>query len=192
MSAIISPSDVSLLARPHVARLWFAELDLPQGISYLHSGTGRVEIDGQEWIGVSDPLSGRLVGMSQVEEPAFGQAAAVTLALSGANREFIRSVHATAREIEGRSAELYWAAFDGETQDILIGLTPLFPHGRMTSPSIQWSGLGRRTVSITIENIFAAQNFPPGGRWNHAGQVQRYPGDFGLEYVGVEISETWR
>lgn len=183
---------MDLLARPHISRAWFAALDLVQGISYLHSGTGRVTIDGVEWRGVSDPLSGRLVGISQVEEPAFGQASAVTLTLSGANREFIQSVHATAREIEGRQADIYWAAFDGESQTIILGLKKLFPRGRMTSPAIHWTGINQRTVSVTIENIFASQNFPPGGRWNHAGQLQRYPGDLGLEYVGVDISETWR
>lgn len=180
------------LARPHVARAWFARLDLPSGVAHLHSGTGRVTIAGQEWVGVSDPIRGQLVSVSQVEEPAFGQAAAVTVTLGGANKEFIQSVHATAREIEGREAEISWAAFDGETQEILIGLKKLFPRGRMTSPSIQWSGIGRRTVSITIENIFSAQNFAPGGRWNSTGQQQRYPGDLGLEFIGVAISESWK
>lgn len=193
MSALISPSEMELLARPHCARAWFVTLDLPSGISYLHSGVSRITIDGQEWLPVSDPVSGRLVSISQVEEPAFGQAAAVTVTLSGASREFIQSVHATAREIEGRAADIYWAAFDAETQQIsALGLKKLFPRGRMTSPAIQWAGIGVRTVSITIENIFAAQNFPPGGRWNNAGQLQRYPGDLGLEYIGVEISETWK
>jgi hypothetical protein len=192
MSVIISAADMEMLARPHVARAWFCQLDLPSGVSYLHSGTGRITIDGTEWRGVSDPLSGRLVAISQVEEPAFGQAPAVTITLSGANREFIQSVHATAREIEGREAIIYWAAFDGETQTIWSrGLVKLFPLGRMTAPAIQWSGIGQRTVSLTIESVFHAQNFAPGGRWNMAGQLQRYPGDVGLEYVGVEITEYW-
>jgi hypothetical protein len=192
MSAVLSAADMELLARPHVARSWFAQLDLPSGMHYLHSDVGRVTIDGIEWLGVSDPLSGRFVALSQVEEPSFGQAPAITITLSGANREFIQSVHATAREIEGRPANIYWAAFDGETQQIIIGLKKLFPLGRMTSPSIQWSGIGQRTVSITIESAFATQNFAPGGRWNMAGQLQRYPGDVGLEYVGVEITEYWQ
>jgi hypothetical protein len=193
MSALISPSEMELLARPHVARLWFAKLDLPSGLTYLHSGSGTATIEGQDWRGVSDPLErGQFVSINQVEEPAFGQATAVTVTLGAANRDFVRSVHATAREIEGRAGDIYWAAFDGETQRIILGLVPLFPAGRMSSPAIQWSGIGRRMVSITIENRFAAQNFPPGGRWNNAGQLQRYPGDLGLEYVGVEISETWK
>lgn len=192
MSAIFSPTDFEFLQRPHIARAWFARLDLPAGISYLHSGVGSVDLDGHTWIGVSDPLSGRLVSLSQVEEPAFGQAAAITIVLSGANREFIQSVHATARQIEGRPADIYWCAFDGETQQPWAsGLKKLFPKGRMTSPSIQWTGIGQRSVSITIENIFQAQNFAPGGRWTGADQRRRYPGDKGMDFIGVEIKEQW-
>jgi hypothetical protein len=192
MTTILSPADYQWLQRPHIARAWFARLDLPSGIAYLHSGVGRVTIDGQDWIGVSDPISGRLVSLSQVEEAAFGQAAAITIVLSGANREFIASVHATAREIEGRPADIYWAAFDGETQQIWAGgLKKLFPRGRMTSATIQWSGIGQRAVSLTIENIWQAQNFAPGGRWTSADQRRRWPGDRGLDYIGVEITENW-
>jgi hypothetical protein len=192
LSAIFTAADAEFLARPHIARAWFAELDLPSGVSYLHSGIGRVQVGGHEWIGVTDPLSGRLVAIEQIEEPAFGQAAAVTITLSGANKEFIQSVHATAAEIEGRAAMLYWAAFDGETQAVWsAGLKPMFPAGRMTAPMIQWQGIGVRTVSLTIENQFVTQNYPPGGRWNSADQRRRYPGDKGLDYIGVEILETW-
>jgi hypothetical protein len=192
VARLFSEDELAFLTRPHIARAWFLSLELPSGVSYLHSGVGRVTIDGQEWLGVSDPLSGRLVSLTQVEEPQFGAAAAVTIVLSGASRDFIASVHATARQIEGRSADLYWAAFDGETQTIWsAGLKKLFARGRMTSPSIQWQGIGVRTVSLTIENIFQAQNFAPGGRWTDADQKRRWPGDEGLEYIGVEISEQW-
>src|SRR5690349_12409889 len=116
MSAIISATDADRLARPHIARLWFAQLDLPDGMQYLHSGTGRVTVDGQEYRGVSDPIGGRLVSIGQLDEPQFGQAAAVQIVLTGVDRTFIQSVHATARQIEARSANISWAAFDGETQ----------------------------------------------------------------------------
>jgi hypothetical protein len=193
MSAVFSEDDVAFLSRPHIARAWFAGLDLPSGFSRLHSGFGRVTIGSDVWLGVSDPISGRLVGVEQVEEPTFGQAAAVTLTVSGANKEFIQSVKADARAIEGRSADIYWAAFDPETQTLWSkGLVKLFPRGRMTAPAIQWSGIGIRTVSITVESSWATQNFAPGGRWNSAGQRQRFPDDLGLDYVGIDVQEGWK
>ena len=63
-------------------------------------------VEGQEYLGVSDPLSGRLASIGQVEEPQFGQAAAVAIVLTGASKEFIQSVHATARQIEGARNDL--------------------------------------------------------------------------------------
>jgi hypothetical protein len=192
MTAILSDVDMEKLARPHVARAWFARLDFPDGIKYLHSGTGRITIGEHEYLGVSDPLSGRLVSIAQVEEPQFGTAAAVQIVLSGASKEFIQSVHATARELEGRAATIYWAAFDGETQEIITALVPLFPRGRMSSPTIHWQGIGQRHVSLTIENIWSSKNFAPGGKWNQADQRRRFPGDKGLDFVGVKVSENWQ
>lgn len=62
---------------------------------------------------------------------------------------------------------------------------------QFTSPKISWSGIGTRTVQITVENIFSAQNYAPGGRWNPADQKRRFPGDLGLDFVGVDIVEYW-
>ncbi|WP_315920450.1 transcriptional regulator [Mesorhizobium sp. SP-1A] len=187
---IFSEADFDRLARPHVARAWFLELDLPAGISRLHSGTGRVMLGGHEWRGVTDPIGGQMVSMDNVEEPRFGQAVAVNITLSGANKEFFKSVHATARQIEGRRGDLYWAAFDGETGEVLIGLKRLFP-GKITSPSLHWQGIGVRTVSITLESIWSSQNYAVGGKWTPADQRRRFPGDAGLDFVGVKVTENW-
>jgi hypothetical protein len=180
------------LASPHVARAWFVRLDLPTGEWRVHSGSGSVYIGGERWQGINDPIGGMLAGISTIEEPRFGSAVAVTLSLSGANSAFIQSVHATARDIEGRAADIYFAHFDLETQQIIGGLQPLFARGRMTSPSIEWQGIGVRTVSVTVESIWSTQNFAPGGMWNDAGQQRRFPGDRGLEFVGQKVSENWQ
>lgn len=190
--AIISAETMEKLARPHVARAWFGQFDFPDGMKYLHSGVGRITVESNEYIGVSDPISGRLASIAQVEEPAFGQAAAVAIVLSGASKEFIQSVHATARQLEGRAATILWAAFDAETQEIITPLIPLFPRGSMSAPSIHWQGIGQRYVSLTIENIWSSQNFAPGGKWNPADQRRRFPGDAGLDRVGVKVQEGWQ
>ncbi|WP_353641315.1 transcriptional regulator [Mesorhizobium sp. WSM2239] len=188
--AIFSEADLDRLAGPHVARAWFLEMDLPAGLTRLHSGTGRKTVGGFEWRGVTDPIGGQLVSLSGIEEPRFGQAVAVSVTLSGANADFFKSVHTDARAIEGKRADLYWATFDGETGEVLIGLKKLFP-GKITSPSLQWQGIGLRTVSITIESIWSSQNYAVGGKWNGADQRRRYPGDKGLDFVGVKVSENW-
>lgn len=189
--AIFTEADLDWLARPHVARAWFLELDLPSGISRLHNATGRVHAGGYEWRGVTDPIGGTLVSIDSVEEPRFGQAVAANIMLSGANREFFKSVHVSAKAIEGRRGDLYWAAFDAETAKLWPrGLVRLFP-GKITSPLLQWQGIGVRTVSITLESIWSSQNYAVGGKWNGAGQRLDFPGDKGLDFVGVKVSENW-
>lgn len=188
--AIFSADDLDRLAGPHVARAWFLELDLPAGAARFHSGTGRKTVGGYEWRGVTDPIGGQLVSLNGIEEPRFGQAVAIQVILSGANREFFKSVHDIARDIEGRRADLYFAMFDGETQELIGGLRKIFP-GKMSAPSLAWSGIGTRTVAITIESIWSSQNYPFGGKWNGAGQRKRYAGDKGLDFVGVKVTENW-
>jgi hypothetical protein len=192
MPSIVAIADIPKLRRSHIQRAWFGEFDFPDGIKYLHTGMGRVTVGGHEYLGVSDPLSGRLVSIDQVEEPRFGQASAVTIGLSGVSRDFIADVFSDARDIEGRSAVISWAMFDPETQQILFNdLVPLFPRGRMSAPSISWQGIGIRSVTLTVENIWASQNFAPGGKWNPADQRKRFAGDKGLDFVGVNVTENW-
>ena len=189
--AVFTEAELDWLARPHIARAWFHDLDLPTGHAYLHNGTGRITIGSHEWRGVTDPVGGQIVSMGNVEEPRFGQAVAVDVTLSGANKDFFKSVHASARAIEGRRGDLYWAAFDAETATIWPrGLVRLFP-GKITSPLLQWQGIGGRTVSITLESIWSSQNYAVGGKWQGADQRRRFPGDKGLDFVGVKVSENW-
>jgi hypothetical protein len=191
MTAIYSADEFDILSGPHVARAWFLEMDLPSGLSRVHSGVGTISIGGYDWRGVTDPIGGQLVELSAVEEPRFGQAVAVTITLSGANLAFFQSVKTDARAIEGVRADIYWAAFDGETGQYVIGLKKLFP-GKITAPRLKWSGVGVRAVSITVESIWSSQNFGFGGRWNSADQQRRYAGDKGLDWVGQKIGEQWR
>ena len=188
--AIYSEADLDRLAAPHVGRAWFLELDLSSGIHRLHNATGRKVVGGHEWRGVTDPGNMQLVAMSAVDEPRFGQAVAVDVTVSGANLAFFRSFHDARRDIEGRRADLFFAVFDAESEEILIPLRKLFP-GRITAPKLRWDGIGTRAISITIESIWSGMNYPFGGKWNDADQRRRHPGDKGLQYVGIDVSEKW-
>jgi len=191
MSAVFTEADMDRLALPFVARAWLGEFDFPRGVQYLHSGTGRVTIDGHEFIGVSDPANKRLVGVGQIEEPQFGAAAAVAIVLSAPSKELIQQVYADARDIEGRAATIYFAQFDAETQARISQLVPMIRHGKMSAPSIEIQGLRIRQVSLTVENIWSAHNYAPGGRWSPADMERRFAGDKGGAFIGVKIPENW-
>lgn len=189
MAFLFSEADRLFLRRPHIARAWFAELMLPSGTWRLHNGVGRKTVGGFEWFGVSDPAGRQIVSISAVQDPRFGQAAKVDIVLSGVSADFIRSVKDEARQIEGALANIYWCAFDQETQEVWSGgLKPLFP-GYLSSPRRTSQGIGVRTVSFTVESLWQSQNYPFGGRWTPADQERRYPGDKGLQFVGVKVNE---
>ncbi|HWK65404.1 MAG TPA: transcriptional regulator [Rhizobiaceae bacterium] len=185
-----SEADFDRLSGPHVSRAWFAEIDLPSGIKRLHNGVGRVTIGGHEWLGVTDPTGGQLVRVDTVEEPRFGQAPSVLITLGGISVAFWREVKSTARQMEGRRCDLYWAEFDPETGEISIALKKLFP-GKISAPSLQRAGIGIRNAGFVIESLWQSQNYPFGGRWNAADQERRYPGDLGGQFIGVKVQEIF-
>ncbi|WP_027488464.1 hypothetical protein [Allorhizobium undicola] len=183
-------TDVEFLRRPHVAKLWLFEIELTDSsIWRVHGGAGRVTLGGYEWQGVSDPLGRQLVQVGTVTDPRFGQAAKVDIVLSGANADFVKSVKASARDMEGRACNAYFTLIDQETFEMWPGgLKKLFP-GYVSAPKIYRQGVGTRTVSITVESLWHSQNFPFGGYWTYSSQLRRYPGDKGLQYAGVDIQE---
>lgn len=182
--------DFDRLSGPHVARAWFAEIDLPSGIKRHHNGVGTVTAGGHEWLGVTDPLGGQLVQIDAVEDPRFGQAPSVVITLGGISVAFWREVKDTAREMEGRRCDLFWASFDPETGEIDIELKKLFP-GRITAPSLVRSGIGIRNAVFTIESLWQSQNYPFGGKWNASDQMRRFPGDKGGQFIGVKVVEVF-
>lgn len=189
--ANFASDDLAFLESPHVARCWFLEISMPDAsVRRFHNGVGRVDAGGHEWRGVTDPVGGQFVALDAVEDPRFGQAGVINITLGAPSLSFFQQIKAIARDIEGRSANLYWAAFDPETETIAIALNRLFP-GKISAPRLARKAGGLRVVTITVESIWQAQNFPFGGRWSPAGQRRRFPGDKGLDFVGVPIAEQW-
>lgn len=188
--ALFSSGDREKLSGPHIARAWFGVFDLPSGTARLHNGVGTVNLGGYDWKGVTDPMGGTMVFVEQVEDPRFGVAASTKITLSGVNVAFWQSVKADARELEGRTATLYWAMVDPETQEVGL-FKPLLP-GRMSAPSLHRQGIGIRYVTLTVEGLWQSRNYPFGGRWSFADQLRRYPGDKGGQYIGQEVSEVWK
>lgn len=187
--ATFTDADREFLRRPHIARAWFGYFDLPSGVAWLHNGVGTVTIGGQDYRGVTDPVGGQLVHISDIEDPRFGQAAKVDIIIGGVDVAFFRSVKADARALEGRRARLMWGMFDPETGEMRM-LKTMLP-GRMSAPTLHRRGVSERYIGLTIESFWSAQNYPFGGRWTYADQMRRFPGDKGLQFVGQKVHEIW-
>ena len=190
MSLVFTPDEIEAASAPNVARSIFVEIEMPEGPLYLHNGISRVFLDGKEWLGLTDPFGGRLVGVEGLEQPYPGQAAAVTLTLSGADRNFVIYLRSIARQIEGNECNIYWCMFDERTGEAISELRGVFLRGVISAPTFKHEGISTRTISITVENIWASMNFAGGRRWNDADQQRFYPGDKGLQYAGVKILEV--
>ncbi|RIK83558.1 MAG: transcriptional regulator [Hyphomicrobiales bacterium] len=187
-----SQQDFEALSGLYIQPAWFAHVDFPSGERRLHTGMGPVEIGGHEWEGVSDPFGGQLVGLGAVEEPYFGQAPAVDVVMSGANREFLKSVWDDRHAIEGCSCDLYFATFDAETGEPVVMFRRMM-QGRLTAPRVVINGPVVRAISLKIVGEFEGLNFPTmGSMWSPTGQRQRHSGDKGLDYINADVVEVYK
>ncbi len=190
--SLYTEDDLAALGRPHCQRAWFAEVDLPSGLRRLHTGMGPIEIAGLEWQGVSDPFGGQLIGIGSIEEPEFGQASAVDVVISGANRAFFRQMWVDRHALEGGRCDLYVASFDAESGDVVVPLKRWFP-GKLTAPKFSIVGANIRFMSMKIVSPFEGLNFPETRMmWSPAGQRARYPGDEGLDLITSDIIEEYK
>jgi hypothetical protein len=194
MTALVSYQTA--LRAPHVGRIFCVELVFPDETKRLHNGYGDVDLtlDGTSytWRGMSDPLGGVLVSMSEIEDPRFGSAPTISIALTGVDAAYLKSIKDIARDIEGLEANVYFCVVDPEEPNdtgLIVPLTPLFPFGRMTAPALKRSAT-ENTILITIESFFQSQNYPFGGKWSDVAQQKRYPGDLGLSEMGTQVLAT--
>ncbi|MEM8664212.1 MAG: transcriptional regulator [Pseudomonadota bacterium] len=187
---IFTEADLDQLEGPHVQRAWFADIRFPAGRRRVHTGYGTVTIGGHEWEGVNDPFGAQAVQLGNVQEARFGEAPAVSVVISGANRAFLKEMWDT--DLEGVPCDLYFAVFDGETGGILIDLRLLF-EGRLTGFSFDIQGLGVRAVTSKIVSRDEGRNFPATRwDWSPAGQRSRYPDDAGMDFVGSDIQVDFK
>ena len=184
--------DLDLLSGLHVQRAWFAAVALPSGLRRLHTGLGPKTIGGQTWDGISAPFGGQLVSVGSIEEPEFGMAPKVDVVMSGANRAFLKTMWDDRHAIEGAACDLYFATFDAETGDVLIGLKHLFP-GKISAPKFDITGANIRAIQLTIVSEWEGLNFSDtSAMWSPAGQRARYPGDKGLDFINVDAIEFYK
>lgn len=188
--AVFVAADLDALEAPHVCRATFADIQLPSGRRRFHTGMGTVSIGGHDWEGVADPFGGQLVQVGQIQEPRLGEAPSVSIAISGANAEWMKTLWDD--DVEGAPASLYWAMFDGETGDVVLDLR-LLVEGRLSAPQFRWLSFRTAEIAVTVESKYSSLQYPtPEMEWTTASQRRRYPGDKGLDFLGSDLVEVYR
>ena len=161
----------------------FAELVFVNGPLRFWSGVGPIDWDGKTWLG-----TGRLGGISPMEETANGKVPGITLSLSGMPPEVLAAV---ANEARPRNPVKVWIGFLDANGQVVAD-----PHRRydgwMDVPSTEEGGESG-TVSITVEHELQALDRAAGRRVTDEDQRADFPGDRSHEFVaGLQDKEiTW-
>lgn len=188
---LFTAAQVAALSRPHVVCTLIAALHLYDGVLRVHPGYGTLTVDGNDYLGVTDPGRSRLVGLSEIEEPRVGVASAVEITLSGVDTTFLQAIRADYLRLEGRACDLQFALFDASTSALIGSPVPLMLGGTMTAPRIKFERPGVREFRFTVESLWSARNFTPAGRISDADQKRRSAGDKACRHVGSQRIEKW-
>lgn len=160
---------------------WLVELYFSGGTVYLCTAPQTITVLGHNYLGL-----GSLLGVGGVSESEDGRAENVTLTLAITDTAMLASVLGDASTYRGRRVriglQLLTAAF------VPVGTPVLRWAGHMQPARVQRRSGSDGKVSGQIElpcsraGLFAARNYG-GLRLTHAQQLQRHPGDMGLQYM---------
>ncbi len=142
----------------------------------VHDGWGPIAADGFVWQGLGH--RGDLVGVSDIESAAGGQAPPVTFTLSGVSDEVLDDVKNARVRVKGRLCEVSLRFFGGDSQP--LGKRYVLYRGIMDRLVHRASDANTWTAELTAETKFSRRGLPPFGSLTDRDQQRRYPGDTGL------------
>jgi hypothetical protein len=168
---------------------WLVQLDFTTGTIYYTTAPQSFVISSQTYIGL-----GNLADVSPVGESENTGADQVVLGFSLVNTALLAATIGNVDTYRGRAVRLYLQLFDeafqpagapvlrwsGTMQPVKVSRTPSDPAGG--------ASVGRLELPCTRAGMARARN-AQGLRLSHAQQLQRYPGDVGLEYVQTLIEQ---
>lgn len=151
-----------------------AKLEFDSGAVLAHSRLGDLSFGGDTYLGI-----GQFGGVSQTQEGSDLSRSSIALTLSNIPGDMGALV--LNEYFQGRRATLYLGYIDTTTSQLVAAPAILY-RGRMDNARIRQGG-DTFTVTVNIENRFAAWDKAAVRRFNNADQQSRYPGDRGFEFV---------
>lgn len=181
MSRTISATNVTELTSASNTAVILVKLEYGTPV-YVHSGTGTLTYDGDDYTGVGD--YGGISGAGEREELAPSN---LTLSLTG-----ITAAHVTEALDSGSYGDAI-TIYQGYLDENLT---------LVDDPWVVWSGqyeyasigIGKQSaVQITVKHDLASLDEKDGGRYTDEDQQTRFSGDVGLEYVTDQqgLKLTW-
>jgi hypothetical protein len=157
-----------------ISPVLMAKLEFDSGNVLAHSRIGNITYASDTYLGV-----GQFGAISSAGENS--DLARSTLSLTLSNIPGDMGAVVLTEQSQGRRGTVYMGYVDESTGQ-LVGDPVIIHRGRMDNPEINQGGT-TFTVTVKIENRFAAWNKPLIRRFNNAYQQSRYPGDRGFEFV---------
>lgn len=173
MSRNIESATQTAAAAETIQPVLFAKLEFDGGDVLAHTQLGNIAFGGDTYIGI-----GSFGGISPAQETSDLSNTPLSITLS--NIPSTMSAILLGEHYQGRRATIYLGYLDLTTRALVADPTILY-RGRINTADIQQDT--SFTVTITIENRFAAWDKPLIRRYNNADQQNLYPGDRGFEFI---------
>jgi hypothetical protein len=154
------------------------KLAFDSGEVRVWSGGGDLSFAAEVYSGV-----GELGRISLIEEGVEQRAFTVTLTLSGIPPATVAL--ALAEDVQGRACKV-WAGFLDSAYALVADPVPAF-EGRMDTMDVALGATGE--VTVTAVSRLAAWGQARLRLYTDAGQVQRFPGDRGFEFVNATVQK---
>jgi hypothetical protein len=169
----------SALGRPAI----FVAADFVDGTTYVWSGLGPIDWNGQTWTGI-----GSLGSVSTIEEGANVQARGATLTLSGLDPAILAKVMT---QYKVTAPVTIWLGLRDATGALIPDPIISF-RGRMDQPTLTVNGPSG-TLQINCENRLLDMNISVEKRYSDQDQKNLYPDDRGFEWVNAiqNITLMW-
>lgn len=167
----------SALSADTVRPLLAAELDFGGGWLRVWTGVGPLVLGGNTFSGI-----GNFGGVSPVEDVAEVSARGLSFSISGVPSDLVSGV--LSAQYRGRECKLWLAVFP-ESRAGIVGDPVLLFRGIMSDAEINDNG-DTAEIKIQAENRLAVLSRPRVVRFTHEQQMQRFPGDRGLEYISKQ------
>lgn len=181
MSRGITSEQIAAVTAENVRRVFALAMEFDSGTSRIVTAPHDILIDENTFTG------GKLVEISPIEETVELSASTMTGTLSGIPTDAISI--ALTEAYQGRQATLWMVLMDQYWQQSIDPIV-IF-QGRMDQMEIELGDTAR--VTLTMSNRLVDWERPRVLRYSHEEQLQRHPGDVGLQYAAaMETKEvTW-
>lgn len=181
MSYTLPAAILAALDKGTVRSEVFFRFRLVDGDTLIWSGMGDIRVDGERWRG------SRLIGrLPELEQLLNGEAARITIEVSGVSDDAVAALIEEAATIEGRELDIMLGLF-GERGGLihgLIALDTMIMDEVVDDQSVE-GAIRTNKITLDVASPLMARATASHALWTDDDQQRLHPGDRGCERVGM-------